>query len=251
MEMYDKKLSLIEVFFVIICLILIFLFHTNFILTCILSLLALIIFKNQLINYKSDIKKEKNFLYAFILIYLVYIGIQLFNYGINTDNYTLNQLRLLFQLPLTMTILLGYLFKVRLSDFNWSITLKSFLVVVFIFILLELVTIINSLTEVNTISYYIKDFIQKLYYPSIVEEVLFRGFFLSGLLAFEVREDKANIIQSVIFGLTHILGYNEISVIIALSTCIQTYIGFLFGKIYIQTKSLTPCILLHALIDTI
>ncbi|WP_432663966.1 CPBP family intramembrane glutamic endopeptidase [Wukongibacter baidiensis] len=250
--MKNKNMSLIEVVFVIICLLFITFFYTNRVLTCMLSLLALIIFKNQLINHKRDIQKEKKFLYAFILIFLAYMGLHLyFKYGVNTEQYTLNQSRLLLQLPLTMTILLGYLFKVRLSDFNWGITLKSFLVVVLMFVLLELVTFVDSLTEINTIGYYIKNFIQKLYYPSIVEEVVFRGFFLSGLLAFEVREDKANIIQSVIFGSIHIIGYNEISAIIILSTCLQMYIGFLFGKIYIQTKSLTPCILLHALIDTI
>lgn len=252
MEIKNGKLSVMEVTFVIICLLFIFLFRTYQVLTCLLSLLPLIILKKQLINYNIVIKKEKNFLYAFVLIFLAYMGIHLYiKFRVNLGQYTLNQLMLLIQLPITMTILLGYLFKVRLRDFNWVITFKSFLIIVLVFIFLELTALVNSLTGVNTIVYYIKNFLLHLYYPSIVEEVVFRGFFLSGLLAFEIREDKANIIQCVIFGLIHVIGFNEISVTIILSTCLQMYIGFLLGKIYLQTKSLTPCILLHALIDTI
>lgn len=250
--MKNGKLSLMEVVFVIICFLFIFLFRTYQVLTFILSLLPLIIFKKQLINYNIDIKKEKKFLYAFVLIFIVYMGIHLYvNFSVNLDQYTLIQLMLLIQLPITMTILLGYLFKVKLRDFNWVINLKSFLIIVLVFIFLELAALVNSLTGVNTIAYYIKNFLLHLYYPSIVEEVVFRGFLLSGLLAFGIREDKSNIIQCIIFGLIHVIGFNEISVTSILSTCLQMYIGFLLGKIYLQTKSLTPCILLHALIDTI
>ncbi len=110
---------------------------------------------------------------------------------------------------------------------------------------------IKTLLENTTNYFYMKNFIQKLYYPSIVEEVLFRGFFLSGLLAFGIREDKSNIIQSIIFGIIHVLSHNEVSIIIILSTSYQMYIGFILGKIYLRTKTLTPCIFLHALIDTI
>ncbi len=246
-----KRLSFMELAFISVCMIFIFLVRTKYALPFIVSLLGLIVFENQLTNYKVEIKKEKNFLYAFILVFFVYMVIQIIANFVNTDHYTLNQLRLSFQVPLTMTILLGYLFKVRLNDFNWDITTKSFFIVVMIFILLESVTIVDLQTESNTISFYIKNFIQKLFYPSVIEEVLFRGFFINGLLAFHIREDKANIFQSIIFGIVHIIGYKEISIGIILSTCIQMFIGFIFGKIYIQTKSLTPCILLHALIDTI
>lgn len=251
MEMKIKKLSFMEVALLSVCIILIFLVRTNYVLSFIFSLLILFGFENHLINDKVEIKKEKKFLYAFILVFFVYMAIQIFSNFVNTDHYTLNQWRLFFQVPLTMTILLGYLFKVRLNDFNWGITLKSFLVIIIIFISLELGTIVDLRMESNTMSFYIKNFIQKLFYPSIIEEVLFRGFFINGLLAFDEREDKANIIQSIIFGIVHIISYNELSIIILLSTCIQVFIGYIFGKIYLQTKSLTPCILLHTLINTI
>jgi membrane protease YdiL (CAAX protease family) len=150
-----------------------------------------------------------------------------------------------------MTILLGYLFKVRFRDFNWDITVRTFLIIAIMFILLNLTDIVEAFKENNTISYYVANFAQKLFYPSIVEEVIFRGFLLSGLLAFNIREDKANIIQAILFGLIHLINYNEITVITVLLNCLQMYIGFIIGKIYIKTKSLTPCMLLHALLDTV
>ncbi len=246
-----KRLSFMELAFLCVCVILIFLVDTKYVFSFILSLIVLIVFENQLTNNKVEIKKEKTFLYAFALVFFVYMIIQCFVNSVNIDDYTHNQIRLLFQVPLTMTILLGYLFKVRLKDFNWGITLKSFFIIILIFILLESVTIVGLQTESNTISFYIRNFIQKLFYPSIIEEVLFRGLFINGLLAFNKREDESNIIQSIIFGSIHILGYEEISIGIFLSTCIQMFIGYILGKIYIKTKSLTPCILLHAFIDTI
>ncbi len=141
-----KRLSFMELAFISVCMIFIFLVRTKYALPFIVSLLGLIVFENQLTNYKVEIKKEKNFLYAFILVFFVYMVIQIIANFVNTDHYTLNQLRLSFQVPLTMTILLGYLFKVRLNDFNWDITTKSFFIVVMIFILLESVTIVDLQT---------------------------------------------------------------------------------------------------------
>jgi len=159
--------------------------------------MILIVFENQITNYKVKLKKGKKFLFAFALVLFVYIIIQFFFNSVNTDHFTLNKLRLLFQVPLTMTIFLGYLFQARLNDFNWDITPKSFFIVVLLFILIESATILDLQTESKTISFYIKNFIQKLFYPSIIEEVLFRGLFINGLLAFNKREDSANIIQSL------------------------------------------------------
>lgn len=246
-----KCLSFMELVFLSVCLIFIFLVRTKYVLSFLFSLMILIVFENQITNYKVKLKKGKKFLYAFALVFFVYIIIQFFFNSVNTDHFTLNQLRLLFQVPLTMTIFLGYLFQARLNDFNWDITPKSFFIVVLLFILIESATILDLQTESKTISFYIKNFIQKLFYPSIIEEVLFRGLFINGLLAFNKREDSANIIQSFIFGIVHIIGYKELSIVILLSTSIQMFIGYIFGKIYIKTKSLTPCILLHALIDAI
>lgn len=205
-------------------------------------------------NNSIDIKKKKGFLSAFVLIFIVYNGLFLFyRYGLHysSNEYTLNQHRLYFQLPIIMTIFLSYLFNISLRDFNWSINLKSYLIVLVLFIPFLFLKDMRILIENNRNFFYIRNFRQQLYYPGVVEEVIFRGYFLTGLLAYGVRKDKANVIQSIIFGLVHIYGSKEISLIVILSTSLQTFLGFIFGKIYLRTKSLTPIIILHALIDTI
>ncbi|TCO70678.1 CAAX prenyl protease-like protein [Marinisporobacter balticus] len=251
--LYD--ISLMELFFITICLFLV-LFFNNFsrILPLILMLYALIIFKYQMTSNKIKIKNEKKFLYAFIIIIFVYMGINLYYNYINlldTIN-TINQYRLV-QLPLTMTIFLGYLLRVRLKDFNWSITFRALFVVVLVYILYLTYFLFYDMKSLmqSTPTYFIKNFVQQIYYPSIVEEVIFRGYLLSGLLAFGVREDKSNIIQAIVFGVIHVLGFKEISIISFLVISFQVFLGYLFGKIYLSTKSLTPCIILHALIDTL
>ncbi len=140
MEIEYKNITRLEVFFVIICLLCIFIFTSlMYALVCILLLLPIIVLKNYMINKNIVISNKKKFLYAFISAFIFYMGIQLFyRYGLdyinNIEEYTLNQHRLFFQLPLTMTIFLGYLFKIRLSDLNWHINLKILLIVVLIFI---------------------------------------------------------------------------------------------------------------------
>ncbi|NCD06273.1 MAG: CPBP family intramembrane metalloprotease, partial [Spirochaetia bacterium] len=99
--------------------------------------------------------------------------------------------------------------------------------------------------------YLIANFIQHIYYPSIVEEVIFRGFLLSALLSFNIRSDKANIIQAIIFGFSHMLGYKEITLISFFIPFVQIFIGYLIGKMYLKNKSISSCIILHTLIDTL
>ncbi len=254
MKLEYKNITKFEVVFFILCLVLIFIFSFMRAALCLLLLLLIIFFKDYMTNNSNEISKKKNFLFAFLLIFMVYIGLFLFyRYGLdyNKNQYTLNQTRLYIQLPINMTIFLGYLFKIRLKDFNWSINLKSFLTVLLLFIPFILIKDMRILMENNRNFFYIRNFIQQVYYPGVVEEVIFRGYFLTGLLAYGVRKDKANVIQSIIFGLVHILGSKEISINVILSTSLQMFIGFILGKIYLRTKSLTPGIILHALIDTI
>lgn len=84
---------------------------------------------------------------------------------------------------------------------------------------------------------------------------MFRGFLISGLLSFNMEKWKANIIQSVIFGLGHCfvvskgLGFHISALAAILHTSQQMMIGYVLGKIYLKTNSLLPGIILHGLLD--
>lgn len=249
-------ISRMELLFSIACLLLIMIFNAiHMIVPLILSFYALIAFRHSIQNDQLAIPHNKKILYAFFLAFGLYFlilnGFSIF--GVLEKANTIHDYRLI-QLPIILTIFSCTLFKVRLRDFNWSINAKTLLTVFVLFGLLKLsylvATDFNSLKALP-VDYYFRNFIQQIYYPSIVEEVIFRGFLFSGLLSIGIREPKANIIQALVFGLIHALPPNELTLISLLSTSMQVYIGYLIGKLYLSTKSLTPCIILHALIDTI
>lgn len=245
-----------EVVFSVLCLFAIMIFNAiHMIVPSILSFYASIAFQHLIQNDQRTIPNNKKMLHAFFLsfglFFIILNGIVIF--GIWEKANTIHDYRLI-QLPLVLTITSCALFQVRLRDFNWSINIKSLVASFVLFILLKLSFIVatdfDSLKGLP-LDYFFRNFIQQIYYPSIVEEVIFRGFLLSGLLAIGIRESKANIIQAVVFGLIHALPPNELTVISLLATSMQMYIGYLIGRLYLSTKSLTPCMIMHALIDTI
>ena len=97
----------------------------------------------------------------------------------------------------------------------------------------------------------ILNFIYQCIYPGIFEETLYRGFLISGLKGLKLNESKCNVIQALIFGASHVNSWGSGSFIFLLHTAFQSLIGYLFGKLYFKTKSLTPCIILHGLFNTI
>lgn len=72
--------------------------------------------------------------------------------------------------------------------------------------------------------------------PSIIEELAYRGFILSGLEGLRNRW-QAILITSILFGLAHF----------AIQQAIITFvIGMILGVIAIETRSLIPCMIYHA-----
>jgi sodium transport system permease protein len=72
--------------------------------------------------------------------------------------------------------------------------------------------------------------------PAVIEEVAFRGFILSGLESLKSKW-QAIIITSLLFGIAH-------SVI--QQSMITFFVGMFIGVIAVQTRSIIPCILFHA-----
>lgn len=72
----------------------------------------------------------------------------------------------------------------------------------------------------------------------ICEEIFFRGIILQGLLNNKIHPFKAILFSSFLFGFVHMNPWQFIGGII---------IGSIFGIIYLYTKSIFNCILLHSL----
>ncbi len=87
--------------------------------------------------------------------------------------------------------------------------------------------------------------------PGIWEEISFRGVMITMNLK-RYTEFTSLIVVSVIFGLFHFVnligGQNLIATII--QAVFATFLGLLFGYMFIQTKSLVPSIITHYLIDS-
>lgn len=150
---------------------------------------------------------------------------------------------------------LSYLFNISFKDFNWGITFKNFLLILIIYIFYKGLNVI-SYKEVNILMFdknNIKNFIFHLiyqcFYPGIFEETLYRGFLVSGLRGLGINENKSNVIQAVIFGASHLNSWGTGFSVFLLHTAFQAIIGYMFGKLYFKTKSLTPCIILHGLFN--
>ena len=89
------------------------------------------------------------------------------------------------------------------------------------------------------------------FYPAMYEEILFRNFSISTLKTFCINPIYINIIQSIIFGLTHITLYKEFGWWSLIMISPQILAGFLYGYVYLKGKSLATCILLHGLFNLI
>lgn len=248
--------SILEIIFTIGCLFIILLFNTiQIIIPSLLSLYFIILFGNKIENRKILIPISKKYLSAFLFIFLLYSSILIFS-NLNSlveRLQNINKIRIV-QFILTFPIFLGFIFNIKLKDFNFKIRFVDIIYSVVVFVLLKVfylyITDIDFLNNI-TVKYFIVNLIQHIYYPSIVEEIIFRGFLLSALLSFNIRGDKANIIQAIIFGFSHMFGYKEITLISFFMPFVQIFIGYLIGKMYLKNKSISSCILVHALIDTL
>lgn len=210
-------------------------------------------------NY-LEIYKNK---YAICLFLILEIVLQAFifitNQYFGLNNTTVNEINIIYirllHLIMTATLFISYLFNISFKDFNWGITFKNFLLILIIYIFYKGLNII-SYNEVNILMFdknNIKNFIFHLiyqcFYPGIFEETLYRGFLVSGLRGLGLNENKSNVIQAVIFGASHLNSWGTGFSVFLLHTAFQAIIGYMFGKLYFKTKSLTPCIILHGLFN--
>ena len=209
------------------------------------------------LSIKYGVKRDRTntSIKSFALVFFGYIVIMTI-YGktnlISSGNS--NYLNTLYMLPINLTIILILPFKERFKDFNWKITIKILIQTLIVYLLIKgtyfLLFDHNTVLE-TSLRYYLINFARNVYYPAFIEEIIFRGLLLTALLNLNWKVNTANITQAIIFGLIHIIGFDEFTLVNLLSTSMQIYIGYLFGKLYLTQKSLSSNIILHALFNVI
>lgn len=241
-------------------------FHINFsqfktgTISVLAAILCMIVIKFSLKDKSSDyeIYADRNGLLSFILILIIYVSIiYVLTYRVSSSMSFL--ITTVIQGFLVCCTLIMYLFHLKFGNFKWSITVKEFFIIIFAFLcILSPRLIIQGKSALRYYSGFNEKNLAYLYYslrvfvyPAFSEEVIFRGLLITGLKGYGMQYWKINIIQSIIFGLVHFSGYKGLGFIAVIFMSSQIILGYIIGIIYYKTKSLTPCILFHALIDII
>lgn len=246
------NLSIGELGFIFTCLSLILVFNQFTLILGLVLASYVLLYLNR--KQESIQTVDKKYLFSFAIVFIVYTAILIY---VSKTGLVSNENSLLkntvFLLPVNLTILIMFFFGLRFKDFSWRFTTKSLVLSIIIYIIIKPLTFILFHPDMFdvTLAHYGLNFVHNLYYPSFIEEIVFRGLLLTGLVHYGCSQGKANMIHAVIFGLIHIINKDQLNVVTILSTSMQTYIGYLFGRMYFYTKSLSPGILFHALFNTI
>lgn len=240
--------------------------HSALLFVCFAALIIIIYLYPLKVKEDKHIYENKKALIVFFIIevfmlIMAYILSNKLNLNNSTTSYFNGTYIWLLQIGITSTLLISYLFKIKLKKFNWNISLKSFILVILVYIVYKLIYNIygiynseiyfSNILAMKFVLIFINRAVYESFYPGIFEEVLCRGLLISGLKGFGLSDNKCNIIQAIIFGMTHIMSLGTPSWIFLLSTASQAMFGYIQGKIYFKTKSLVPCIILHGLMDVV
>lgn len=226
------------------------------------SLIVVKLFRKQL-EQEGKIYSNKKAIYPFILHPLIVIGFGVYEliYKVSfVDKVESNLGKLILVLCVGMIPFVCYLFGIKMSSFKWKISLKQIIVILVVCIVYGGITVLfwdkygliyYSVYRENKLSFIIYTLI-KFIHPGFFEEIAYRGFFMSALLSYNIDIKKINMIQAVVFGLTHFsLYYADYGFMGIFLTGGQALLGYVLGEIYIRTKSLTPCIIFHVFLDVI
>lgn len=234
-------------------------------LSAIIMIVLIKIFSKQLEDDKKIYVNKKAILLFIIIYTIMVILIISFNKFLSLNSNSVNQVKLLYilllQAVITSTIFLSYIFGISLKEYNWKISFKWISIIFLVYLAYKLslnILILKnnsfSINNIFSISFVVKFVLYTLYkclYPGLLEEVLYRGFLISGLKGLGITDWKCNIVQAIVFGIIHFLASGNYAWRVLLSTAAQTLMGYVLGTLYFKTKSLTPCILLHGLINAI
>lgn len=196
-----------------------------------------ILFKEKYSLSISKIKGHKKCIY--IASYYVIVVILLNNISITISNPLI-----LVLINILVLFILFKICKIKLTFFNFKTSFSWILISVIISYFLILIRLSTRNTYGSIIDFFINVCIFLITNYGM-EEVIFRGCIFSGLIKFNLNPVHINIIQSIIFAICH-LGSIRHNL-----NCLPYYIlyGYLFGKIYSTSGSLTPGIVLHGIFN--
>lgn len=196
-----------------------------------------------------------------IMLISIFIMDNMFQINNSTLRNSFNPYTLFVILGLMLSIFICYFFKISLADFQWDLAFKPFLLVIILSVAFKVVISIPEITAgmVNFENIFNAKFIGSFIigtfgysiHPGIYEEILYRGFLICGLKGIGLSDEKCNVIQAIIFGASHVMSFGTASWMFLLATAAQAMIGYVLGKLYFKTKSLSPCILLHGLFNVV
>lgn len=245
----DYKNLFVEVIFILIISILFY--NSNFIyineskikfiVIIILSILFMnlynIIFNKKCKCNVENIKENGNSFW--IVIYSTVITLIVNNLLSDNINiwipYVLNLLLLFIVFKVCKTKLKNFTYK---TNFFWIIAM---LIIAYFLLIIGLKDKSNYYNIINFLAVVIINLISNYG----LEEIIYRGCTFNGLVKTKLNYVQINIIQSIIFAISHLSGFgHDIN-------SIPYYIlfGYLLGKIYITSNSLTPGILLHGIFN--
>lgn len=233
----------------------------------VISGIIIVILLNILNYYKKENKSiycNRKAVFTFFFVYIItFYQSELFSklttfyqsklfFKLTTLQSTLLKVIFAQLIIVILPILTCYFFKIRLKNFSWKCSFKWLLITLLIFNIIFLPQLyydglwILKYKNFSNVTDYMIDVVNTLIFNAGCEELVFRGFGFAAIKSFELSDVKANIIQSILFGLTHLYGVQSISGI-----CWHILLGYIFGKIYLNSKSLTPGITLHLLVNSV
>ncbi|GFZ33178.1 hypothetical protein CSC2_37040 [Clostridium zeae] len=229
------------------------------VLSTLLPLIFIMIFFKTNSGHYSNCKGKNKLILFFINVipFLILIALQI----IIQVNSAFTRITVVLT---SLLAIASYLSKYNSIKLPLKCGLKGFIFVIITFILYKIPLILLSKTII-TYHYSAIEFILSILntfiFTALREELIFRDFFLFGLITHGVSTKSANMIQAVVFGLIHIVSneqtffnyYSGSNLLVkSVLTCsYQVLMGYLFGKIVIKFKSIGYSVILHTLIDLI
>jgi membrane protease YdiL (CAAX protease family) len=201
-------------------------------------------------SYQYKIPQLKKAIYPFIVIYMINFCFTIFDIrlGINSKYINNTFSKIIAILLITSMIFISYFWKIKISSFNFKLTKEMLILTIIIYLIFIMLRYLGHDTVILDFRKYFVLLLNsslKLIQPAFVEEYIYRGLLISGLLGLGLCPSKTNILQSFIFGIIHINQYPQFGILCFIPTIAQMLLGFIMGKIYFKTNSLTPCIIFH------
>lgn len=190
-------------------------------------------------------KHETSFTIALIIIYVISNSYIMQNFGVTSyQSVIINTL-----LSILLIVLIISLKRVKYYGITKPSDSKKFLyfIPLFIISLFNLIRGIHINNTANEIILYILTMVN----VGFIEEMIFRGFLFKMMEKDNVK--SAIIVSSITFGMGHIVNLLNGADLIPtlLQVCYAIAIGYMLVMIFYKSKSIIPCIIFHAIFNSL